>query len=225
MSTVLETAAEPEGAVAETPSSRVAVLVIVEGINDIEFLRRISRTIHEDDTAAPDLAYLEDDGRLIFLPIGGSDHRLWTDRLVPLRTGEFHLYDRDVPPHTEEHQVAVDAVNRRKGCIAALTGFRHLENYLHPQAIYAARQIEVEFTGEDDLPELIARRNVDMASDGCRWLDIPPRKRRQMKHRVKRWLNTEAVDHMTPALLDQQDPQGDVRSWLEAIDWLVHEWS
>ena len=38
-----------------------------------------------------------------------------------------------------------------------------------------------------------------------------------MKNHAKRWLNSEAVSHMTPALLDEQDPQGDVRSWLKAI--------
>jgi len=189
---------------------------------DSEFLRRISRVVREDDPETPDLARLEDEQRLLFLPIGGSDHRLWSHRLAPLGLGEFHLYGRSVPPRTEAHQAAVDAVNDRQGCIAALTGFRHLENYLHPQAIYQARQIEVEFGGEDDLPELFARREVDAGNNG-RWLDLPTRKRRQMKHRVRRWLNTEAVDQMTAAMLDEQDQQGDVRCWLEAIGWLVQE--
>lgn len=223
MTIAVETTAEPSAASGESHALQVAVLVVVEGTNDIEFLRRISRVSREDNSEMPDLVQLEDDGRLIFLPIGGSDHRLWSHRLAPLGIAEFHLYDRDVSPLTQEHRAAVDAVNGRQGCIAALTGFRQLENYLHPQAIYAARQIEVEFGGEDDLPELVARRNVDTEGNGCRWLDIPPRKRRQMKHRAKRWLNTEAADQMTAALLDEQDPSGDVRSWIEAIGWLINE--
>ena len=54
-----------------------------------------------------------------------------------------------------------------------------------------------------------------------KWQNIPSRKRRQMKHRAKRWLNTDAVEAMTPQLLTEQDPEGDVLSWLEAIQWLM----
>ena len=48
------------------------VLVVVEGLNDIEFLRRISRMLHRHDLAVPDLDRLEADGRLTFLTAGAS---------------------------------------------------------------------------------------------------------------------------------------------------------
>lgn len=201
----------------------VRVLVVVEGINDIEFLRRISRMVHADDPALPDLADMEAEGRLIFLPIGGSDLAVWSQRLAPLGLHEFHLLDRDVPPLTHEHQAAVDTVNRRHGCIAALTSKRHTENYVHADAIFRVRGLRVKFGPDDDLPELVARRTYALLGGQHAWHEIPSRKRRQMKHRAKRWLNTEAVDAMTADLLAQQDPDGDVRSWLEAIAWLAQQ--
>ena len=201
--------------------SCVKVLVVVEGMNDMEFLRRISRILHADQPSVADLGQMERDGTLLFLPVGGSDHRIWSDRLAPLRLPEFHLYDRDVEPRTTEHRAAVDAVNRRQGCIAALTTFRHVENYIHPQAIAEGRGVELEYSGEDDVAELLARKCYHQLGGKHPWKDIPQRRRRQMKHRAKRWLNTMAVDRMTSDRLDDRDPVGDVRSWLEAIQWLA----
>jgi len=218
---------QSNSALAELPArrqaSQVRVLVVVEGINDVEFLRRISRIVHVDDANLPDLATLEAQGELIFLPVGGSDLAVWSERLAPLEISEFHLCDRDRPPLTEEHQAAVSAVNRRQGCIAALTGKRHTENYVHPQAIFQVRGLRVKFGPDDDLPELVARRTYALLGGRHAWHEIPSRKRRQMKHRAKRWLNTEAVDAMTCELLEEQDPDGDVRSWLEAIQWLMNQ--
>lgn len=204
-------------------TSGVKVLVVVEGINDVEFLRRISRIVHIEEPALPDLGAMEADGRLIFLPVGGSDLSVWSRRLAPLGMREFHLFDRDVPPLTEEHQAAVDDVNQRQDCVAALTNRRHLENYIHPEAIFKSRRLRIEYGPDDDLPELVARKSYDMLGGRHAWQDIPSRKRRQMKHRAKRWLNTDAVGAMTIELLAEQDPDGDVRSWLEAIAWLADQ--
>ncbi|GAJ06872.1 unnamed protein product, partial [marine sediment metagenome] len=38
---------------------------------------------------------------------------------------------------------------------------------------------------------------------------------------AKLWLNGEAVKAMTPELLTQSDPSGDVRAWLRQIAQLV----
>ena len=208
---------------ARRTAAGVSVLVVVEGINDIEFLRRISRIVHTAEPALPDLSAKEAEGELIFLPVGGSDMTVWSRRLAPLSIPEFHLADRDIPPLTQEHQAAVEAVNRRPGCVAALTGKRHTENYVHADAIFKARGLQVQFGPDDDLPELVARRTYDLDGGTHRWEAIPSRKRRQMKHRAKRWLNTDAVDAMTPELLTEQDPNGDVGSWLEAIAWLADQ--
>ncbi len=202
-------------------ATKVAVLVVVEGTNDIEFLRRISAILHRDSSDVPDLSQMERDGQLLFLPAGGSDHRLWTGRLAPLRIPEFHLLDRDVPPVTQERRAAVDAVNSRSGCVAAMTGKRGAENYIHPQAIFKARGVQLNYGDQDDVAEMVARCCYALCGGSRPWRELHSRKRRRMKNQAKGWLNSEAVSHMTPKLLDQHDPKGEVRSWLEAIGWLA----
>ena len=202
-------------------TARVAVLVVVEGTNDIEFLRRISAILHRDDSEIPDLGQMERDGQLLFLPAGGSDHRLWRSRLAPLHIPEFHLLDRDVPPLTKEREAAVDAVNSRRGCVAAMTDKRGAENYIHPQAIFKARGVQLNYSDQDDVAEMVARCCYALCSGSRPWREIHSRKRRRMKNQAKGWLNSEAVSHMTPMLLDEHDLQGEVRGWLEAIDWLA----
>ena len=56
------------------------ILLVVEGIHDVEFLRRISHMLHADDPHTPDLSAMERRGELIFIPSGGGDPRLWADR-------------------------------------------------------------------------------------------------------------------------------------------------
>lgn len=223
MTQLAATAAHANGQCAAHAHCRydVKVVVLVEGANDVQFLKRISLVLHQDDPAIPDLATREACSELLFVPIGGSDHRIWLNRLAPLNLNEFHLFDRDVSPLTEEHQAAVDAVNRRQNCIATLTGHRHVENYLHPDAIFAANGIRACYGSDDDVAEICARCVYQHDGGTHDWDSLTRRKRRQYMHRAKRWLNTDAVSRMTPAMLDEQDPEGDVRAWLEAIDWLT----
>ena len=70
------------------------VLVVIEGPHDIEFLRRIGLILRADEPALPDLAAMERQSELIFVPFGGGDLWLWVDRFAALGTPEFHLYDR-----------------------------------------------------------------------------------------------------------------------------------
>ena len=53
------------------PPRSARLLVIVEGPNDIEFLRRISAILHRDDPRLPDLADMERRLALVFVPSGG----------------------------------------------------------------------------------------------------------------------------------------------------------
>ena len=125
--------------------TRPQVLVVVEGPNDIEFLRRISAMLHRDSARLPDLADRERQGRVVFAPTGGVD--LSTGfRYAGLALPEFHLLDRDIPPVTQtRHQIAA-MVNSRSRCRAAITSKRSLENYLHPAAIFEASGFSVAFS-------------------------------------------------------------------------------
>ncbi len=197
------------------------VFVVVEGPNDIQFLRRISTILHADDPATPNLADMERRGELTFIPFGGGDLRLWTFRLAGLGPAEWHLYDRDMPPETEARQRAVDIVNLRPRCRAVLTKKRHLENYLHPKAIHEASGIHIDFSDDDYVADIVARHRCARRQGRMPWSELPGRSRKRRRDKVKRWLNTDAVERMNPALLAERDPDGEVRSWLAAIAHLA----
>ena len=196
-----------------TPS-KAGVLVVVEGPNDIEFLRRISRILHFDDPTIPDLNSLEEEGRLIFVPFGGGCLHYWSHRMGPLAWPEFHLYDRELPPETKLRIQAAKAVNGRMGCRAAITSKRSIENYLSPSAIEDAKGIRIEFSEFDSVADVVAQASLP---SHCRWDLLSRRAQRRLRNQTKKWLNTTAVDYMTPARLAEQDPEGEVESWLRSI--------
>jgi putative ATP-dependent endonuclease of OLD family len=193
------------------------LLLVVEGVHDIEFLRRISAMLHAHESELPDLGAMEHRGELIFLPGGGAEMKLWTHRLGPLGKPECHVYDREESPETELRRQLAEAVNRRPGCFAVLTSKRNLECYLHSDAIREAGGVEVVFGDDDSVADLIARQIYVKESPGVPWEELPRRNQTRRRNRVKRWLNTKAVDRMTPQRLAERDPKGEVRSWLEAM--------
>lgn len=205
--------------------TRVKVLVVVEGQYDIRFLQRVSRMLHLDDPRLPDLGILEQTGELIFVPIAGGNILSWTNRLAGLGIPEFHLYDREAPPETATRERAAELVNRRSGCRAVLTGKRHLENYLHPAAILEANGIELRFGDFEDVPELAAQAWYAQRHEAIAWSALPSRTRKRLRDRAKRWLNTYAVDCMTPERLSERDPTSEIRNWLVTIGALAEqEW-
>ncbi len=193
------------------------ILVVVEGTNDIEFLRRISQILHTHDNKLPDLDEMEQRGALIFVPFGGGHVSAWTHRLAPLGKPEFHLYDHELPPETDYRREAVDRVNLRPHCHAVLTEKRSLENFLHPAAILATCNIDVQFDDFDPVAEITAKRLYRQRSADTPWELLSVRARKRMSQRAKVWLNAQATEHMTVELLRERDPDGEVKSWLRAI--------
>jgi hypothetical protein len=197
------------------------LLIVVEGINDVEFLRRISRILHGDDETVPDLTSHERAGRLIFLPIGGGDVLPWAERLAALGLSELHIYDRETWPETANRQRAAALVRQRRGCRAFVTLKRSLENYIHPRCLKEISGIELSFDDQDDVAEMVARRcHVRRASEAA-WDELPSRAKKRCREHVKRWLNRAAVARMSAELLAERDPIGEVRSWLEAVAALM----
>lgn len=192
------------------------LLLVVEGMHDIRFLRRIARMLHVADPALPDLAAWEAAGRLVFLPFGGGDVWDWSDRLAPLGLPELHLYDAEAGVETAYRQRAAAAVNARPNCRAFLTGKRNLENYLTPAAIHEARGVFIDFSDRDNVADVAARQVYDQSPEGPIWELLPGRARKRYRERVKHWLNTAAVERMTPERLRESDRQGDIASWLRA---------
>lgn len=196
--------------------SPAPVLWVVEGIHDIQFLRRISRMLHAHDPALPDLAAWEAEGRLVFLPFGGGDVCEWTHRLAPLGLCELHLYDAERGVETLHRQRAAAAVAARPGCRAFVTGKRNLENYLTPAAIREARGITITFSDQDNVADLAARFCYEQEAEGPVWELLPPRARKRLRERVKHGLNTSAVEQMTLQRLRESDPQDEIIGWLRA---------
>ena len=63
MTLTLEHEAQMSTTSASPTTPCVKVLVVVEGMNDIEFLRRISRVLHADQPSVPDLGRMERRGQ------------------------------------------------------------------------------------------------------------------------------------------------------------------
>lgn len=197
------------------------LLAVVEGRHDIEFLKRISLLWARQVAGLADLGQLEDSGQLIFVPAGGGDFRPWLSRLAAFGCAEFHLYDRELPPVSAQRTAWAALVNGRPRCRAFVTGKRALENYLHPVAIQAASGLRLEFTAQDDVAELAARADFDRRYDHSAWNGLSRRAHRRLRDRAKHWLNTMAVERMTPPLLADMDPEGEVASWFQAIHALL----
>jgi hypothetical protein len=205
----------PRIAVEPLPVNPAGVLVVVEGTNDAEFLRRISRVLNRRDLAVPDLNQLEVDGRLTFMTASAFPVS------IPALLGkQFHLYDREVPPISDERHRLAEALNRQPSCKAVLTSKRAMENYLHYEAIREASGLRVSFGDLDDVAELAARASLEPGDSRC-WESLSKRSRRRLRDKAKKWLNREAADCMTPERLSERDPDDEVIGWLRTIAELV----
>ena len=132
------------------------LLVVVEGENDICFLKGMSRMLHRADPELPDLSQLANDRRITFLPTGGSNLSEWVSRLTCLHKREFYLFDREQEPETSARRQVIEFINTRPGCFATLTTKRTVENYLHPLAIREACGIDLVFDDDTDVAGLLA---------------------------------------------------------------------
>jgi putative ATP-dependent endonuclease of OLD family len=202
------------------PDHDVKLFIGVEGINDVNFLRGISRVLRVNGEDVPDLGGLEDDGTIIFFPLGGENLAHWTSRLARLNRPEFYVFDtNEEPPAVSKYEKLVAEINARPGnCLALLTGKKEMENYLHPGAINAVRpEIDIAFGDFDDVPSLVAEAVHQASGADVPWAQLSDKKRAKKVSRAKAWLNTRAVDAMTAAMLDERDTYGDVRGWLAEV--------
>jgi hypothetical protein len=194
---------------------QLPVLVIVEGRHDIEFLKRISGVLAAHRSDLPNFAQLEQAGKLVFIPAGG-DFVPWLHRLAGFGCAEVHIYDREIPPVTQQRQAGAAAVNCRPRCCAFVTRHRALENYLHPDAICEARGLDLVFSDQDDVAALAAQASLALHSVAT-WDSVSRRARQRLRNRAKSWLNTAAAERMTPQRIAERDPAGEIPLWLATI--------
>lgn len=213
MMSILPARQSPAGAMA----NGLPLFLVVEGPHDMEFFKRISAILHRHDPALPDLGCMEADGALVFVPFGGGDVRPWAFRLAATGAAEVHIYDRETPPETEIRQQVARIVNLRPGCRAFVMKCRALEHYLDPQAIFEACGTWVEFSDQEDVAEVLARSRYRQHDKPITWEQIPARARKRRRDKIKRRLNTQAVERMTADRLARSDPDGEIRCWLATI--------
>jgi len=201
------------------PDHGVRLFIGVEGKNDVNFLKQIAGVLSSAGVDVPDLTRLEDDGQLVFIPLGGSNLDLWVSRLKELNRPEFHLFDRDVaPPTPSPHEEVVAAISARAGCTALLTSKLEMENYLHSDAIAAAYP-GVTVTVEDfnDVPALVAEAVHAASGSPNPWATLLEEKRNKKMSQAKARLSTQAVAAMTAGRLLERDPMNEVIGWLRQI--------
>jgi len=203
------------------PDHDIRAFLGLEGRNDIEFMRRISRILHGSDASIPDLEAAEKKGQLVFIPLSGSSLDLWVERLAGLERPEFYLTDRDtVPPAEAMYQMHVDKWNQRANCTAWVTNKRTLENYLHPDAI---KSLFPKYSGNgdsmEDVPCLLAEIVHASSESNYTWAEVlsDSDKLGKKLSNAKRRLNKECVEAMTLELLSQIDPKDELKSWLRSV--------
>lgn len=180
------------------PDSRAQLIVCLEGPNDIHFFKRLSRNLIAEGIGVPDL---NDDPRIVMIPLGGDTLRDWVNShyLKNLGKPEIHIYDRDMaqPP---KYKATVDAVNGRgDGSQAFLTTKRELENYISPRAIKAVFNVDIEIEDDTDVPTTLA--------------GLTPYR----EGKCKKKLNTLVMDKYSHADLVEMDPNGNILEWMQAI--------
>ena len=197
----------------------VKVFVGVEGKWDIEFFRRISKMLHAGDPSIPDLNVAEAARTLIFVPLGGSSLELWATTLAGLNLPEMYFTDRDTPAAAPpKYHLQMAAWNARPNCNARCTSKLELENYIHPVAIRAVVPAFPLAIGDfDDVPLMLAEAIHVSDPLAPAWAAVADETKKDKASRAKRRLNMECVDKMTPALLAQSDPNGEIVTFLRDI--------
>ena len=196
------------------------LLIVIEGENDIHFLKAISAILHRENAELPDLAHLIKQHRAIFLPTGGSNLNEWVVRISSLQKLAFYLFDREQEPETTARRQIVEKVNRRSGCHAVLTRKRALENYLHPLTILQACGIDLSFDDDSNVASLLALKMMARSGESS-WHDLSCKRQKRIHEKAKKALNVNAVERMTRSLLAERDPVNEVIDWLKTIRQMI----
>lgn len=203
------------------PDHKIKVFFGVEGRNDIAFLTNISKILCDAGEDVLDLGKAEEEGHLVFVPLGGSSLDLWVSRLKGFNRPEFYLMDRDtLPPEKPRYHAIAEKLAKCGNCTVWTTERKEMENYIHPDVIraqypkYAGTGVEFE-----DVPILFAQTVHEASESDVPWIEVisDPEKLGKKVSNAKRRLNTEFAAMMTTDLLTSIDAKNEARGWLKAI--------
>ena len=127
-----------------------------------------------------------------------------------MKCPEVHIYDNDV----KSYQQSINEIkSRNDGSWGVLTKKHEIENYLHSDAIEAVYGVTVD-TDLEDVPKRFAEAYYEANKDklGAKWKDGT----------AKSKLSKVFTDKMTNDLLEDRDPEGEIKSWFDRMALLLH---
>ncbi|WP_052746084.1 ATP-binding protein [Sulfurovum lithotrophicum] len=211
------------------PDHKVKLFIGVEGVNDINGLKNFSKVISREYPELIDLDTLENDGKIVFIPLGGSSFKLWINRLNGLNIPEFHICDRDYEPPTAAHyQTIVDELNTQEDKEAYITSKRELESYIHHDVIcstYANYDIEIRlnpFDDFDDVPLEVAKKVHEASTSPHLWDELTDEKKKKKISACKKVLNSDVVKEMTYEQYCEADSGREIEGHFRRIIELVN---
>lgn len=201
------------------PKDSVRTLIFVEGNHDVNALKRYS---HIFCTHGHDLINLNDNESIGIVISGGSSLKFYIDNkyLDGLGKPEVHIYDNDISEYRDYVAKINGGGNKQKK--AFNTSKRELENYLSKEAIeeaYAANGTKViipEIDDTMDVPNTIARILYETTPEK-KWDDLEESQQKKRESRVKKILNTLAVEKMSIERLQARNGYNDLKLWFETI--------
>lgn len=216
-SEMYEKVANSLGLLPDPLSTKIQLIVCVEGPNDIEFLKNITPLIKVIDPSLPDLL---NDQRIAIIPLGGGTLKDWVNHnyLSGLKKPEFHIYDCD-DPVAPPYQEYVNSVNARgDNSYAVLTTKREMENYIHHEAINRYFGITLSPINDfDDVPSIIAEA-LHVKNGGTKpWSALEAESKRKKIGKAKKELNYNAVKMMTDAEYLAIDTNSEILKWFREI--------
>ena len=194
--------------------NRVKLFLLLEGKNDIEFMKNIAQHF------GMDLGVAEKSEKLVFVPLGGGHNlKLWASRLSPVHKAEISIVDKD------EKEFSPPQNNK------FMTRKREMENYVHPAAIveaYRQNNINIELHKEElgdnaDVPNIVAKKVYEFFQKSQKWSDLSPQKLEKKESRAKENIASKATKIMSCQQLEEMDTHGDIQQWMDAIKEALEE--
>lgn len=198
-------------------TEQLKLVVCVEGSTDVDFFQNLSKILDEEITVD-----LENDNRVIIIPLGGSSLKHWVDNnyLRKLELPEVHIYDSDKSSVNRkiQYEESVKKVNNRgDGSKAFTTKKTEIENYVHPKVL------------EDIFHELKNQTLIDTSKST--WLDdwdswdvttkIKEKTTNLSQKTIKDKICTEGISKMNKDLFEELKAYDEIKEWFSTIKTIV----
>lgn len=203
------------------PNLNSSVVVIVEGITDKLFLENINNTI-------PDYKNIIDlkKEQIPIFWVGGSNIENWVDSrpLFSQNIVEFHLYDSDGKDH---YLSQINKINNwENGSFAKQTSLPTIENYIHPDIVYQAKDEEhIRSYFSKNVTNILNNIRDKWNEDTWNNLKTNWKSTKNISTKIenlglsksKKYINDYLVNLMTKELLEDLGVFDEIKGWFEKI--------